>query len=505
MEASAGAFGYTSLESWQNFMASERVIAGIERNAFWFCLTITLLAAFLRLHELGARSFWFDEAIEVIVARAPLSSFWSTALQQRLPDPPLSSMLMHLMIRIGAAEFIVRYPYALLGTMAVYAGYHLFRLWLRPAGALIAQALLALAPAQVYYSQEGGQYALMAFVSVMIFWSFERALRRTSGRNLALFTLFAALGILSHYGMFWLLGGLALLLLWRTRPAGWLRWWPSGLALALLSLLIVVLMAAPQYRVLQTVVPDAPSFGMNTLRALYGNLSSAAHMFSDFGGRWQGSVTAATWFFVGLFLSGLVIALRRPSYRPAAGLFVVPLLVAYLAAQAGLFLWGGRYVLFLSPIFYLITGVALTTLLGVRLGWVVSMLALGVLLFNQMYAGWPNEELGEHMRPVVRRVQEEVAANGTPVYVLYSARPAFQVYYGGDMENVRIGIWIRNLPLEEKMADVLPSFREGEESWFVASHYRVPELTAIREQLERRCRPGETMDLSNALAIRYQC
>ena len=98
--------------------ALDRVIAGIERNAFWFCLAITLLAAFLRFHELGARSLWFDEAIEVIVARAPLKSLWSTALQQRLPDPPLSSLLLHMMFRIGPMELILRFSYALLGTMA---------------------------------------------------------------------------------------------------------------------------------------------------------------------------------------------------------------------------------------------------------------------------------------------------------------------------------------------------------------------------------------------------
>ena len=130
-----------------------------------------------------------------------------------------------------------------------------------------------------------------------------------------------------------------------------------------------------------------------------------------------------------------------------------------------------------------------------------GLLALGILLFNQMYAGWPNEDRGEHLRPIIARLQQDVEANGGSVYVLYGARPAFQVYYSGDMEHVRIGRWFRERPLEEKMADVLPSFSDGGETWFVASHYGVPELTAITEQLQERCRPTERLQESNALAM----
>jgi len=436
----------------------------------------------------------------------PLESLWSTALQQRLPDPPLSSLLLHMMFRIGSMEFILRFPYALLGTMAVYASYHLFRLWLRPAGALVAQALLAVAPAQVYYAQEAGQYALMVLMSVMIFWSFERALRWTNIRNLALFTLFAGLGILSHYGVYWLLGGLALVLLWRRRPTEWIRWWPSGLALVLLSVLIFAFFAWPQYQVLQAAYPPSPTFDMAALRLLYRNLTKMAHLFSDFDGRWQGAVSLATWFYITFFLLGLVVAIWKRPYRPIVALFFVPLLVSYLASKAGLFLWGGRYLLFVSPMYYLLLGIGLGALLPVRQArWVLPVFALGILLFNQMYAGWPNEDRGEHLRPIIEKMQQDSAEDGGSVYVLYGARPAFEVYYAGDMERVRFGTWFRDQPLEEKMADVLPSFTGNGKTWFVASHYRQEELTAITDQLDGHCLQTETLQESNALAIKYLC
>ena len=492
--------------SYVRISALDRVIAGIERNAFWFCLAITLLAAFLRFHELGARSLWFDEAIEVIVARAPLKSLWSTALQQRLPDPPLSSLLLHMMFRIGPMELILRFSYALLGTMAVYASYHLFRLWLRPAGALVAQALLALAPAQVYYAQEAGQYALMVLMSVMIFWSFERALRRTNFRNLALFTLFAALGILSHYGVYWLLGGLALVLLWRRRPTEWIHWWPSGLALALVSVLIIVFFAWPQYQVLQAAYAASPTFDMEALRSLYHSLTKTVHLFSDFDGGWQGTVSLVTWFYIACFLIGLVVAIRKRSFRSVVALFFLPLLIAYLASKVGLFLWGPRYLLFVSPMFYLLLGIGLGTLVRFgQVGWVLPVFALGILLFNQMYVGWPNEERGEHLRPIIEKVQQDTDVDGGSVYVLYGARPAFEVYYAGDMERVRFGTWFLNQPMAEKMADVLPSFTNNNKTWFVASHYGQAELTAIIDQLDGHCLRTETLQESNVLAIKYLC
>ena len=475
------------------------------RYAFWLCLFLTLCGAALRFHNLEQRSFWYDEAVEVIVARAPLDDLWPTALERRLPDPPLSTLLLHAAHRLGTSEFILRFPYALLGTMAVYAGYYLFRLWLSPAGALLPQALLAFAPAQVFYAQEVGQYALMVLTSILIIWSFERAVRRITPRRLALFTLCAVLGVLVHYGLYWLLGGLALTLLWRQRSGEWRRWWPAGLALGVLTFLIAAFIAWPQYQVLQAAYPPSPIFTSAELRALSASLVRTAHLFADFNGRWAAPAISATWFYIASLLFGLVVAWRKTKTRPVAAMFLLPLLLAYLASKLGLYLWGMRYLLFLSPLFYLLLGIGLLKAANILpVGWLVPLAAVGFLLFNQMFFGWPNAEQGEHLRPVVAELQAHVTSDSS-IYVHYGARPAFEVYYTGNWENVRLGEWFRNLPLAEQMGDILPSFAPQTETWFVTAHYDPVEIEAIREQLNQRCRPVRTIQETNALAIQYAC
>jgi hypothetical protein len=343
-------------------------------------------------------------------------------------------------------------------------------------------------------------------MSVLIFWSFELALRRTNVRHLALFTLFAGLGILSHYGVYWLLGGLALILLWRQKPREWIRWWPSGLALTLLTILILVFIAWPQYQVLHAAYPPSPIFDVAALRLLYNNLTKMAHLFSDYGGRWSSAATTATWLFIIVFLLGLGVALRKARYRPVVALFFVPLLVSYLASKAGLYLWGMRYLLFISPMFYLLLGIGFSALAAVRLAkWIVPLVALGILLFNQTFVGWPNENRGEHLRPIVEQIQQTTAVEGNAVYVFYGARPAFEVYYDGDMERVKLGKWLRNRPLAQQMEDILPHFNTYRETWFVASHYDQAELMAITEQLDERCLRAVTLQESNALAVKYIC
>ena len=91
------------------------------------------------------------------------------------------------------------------------------------------------------------------------------------------------------------------------------------------------------------------------------------------------------------------------------------------------------------------------------------------------------------------------------MYVLFGARPAFQVYYTGDMDNVRFGTWFAKKPLAEQMADVLPSFTGSGRTWFVASHYGQVDLAPIFEQLEEYCQRIKTFQETDALAIEYLC
>jgi hypothetical protein len=284
-----------------------------------------------------------------------------------------------------------------------------------------------------------------------------------------------------------------------------LLWWPAGVALTILTILIAVFIAWPQYQLLRAAYPPSPIFTNNELPFLYDSLSRTAHLFTDFGGRWDAPGTPITWSFVAGFLTGVITALRKAAYRPMTAMFFIPLLLAYLAAKMGLYLWGMRYLLFLSPLSYLLLGIGLVTVARIRpVGWLAPILALGLLIANQLFIGWPNQEPGEHLRPLIAQIQAQ-AAQDSSIYVYYGARPAFEVYYNGSWDNVRLGQWLRGQPVAEQMADVLPSFTTHAETWFVASHYSEAEVRTITELLAQHCRPVETLQESNAQAIRFVC
>jgi hypothetical protein len=212
-----------------------------------------------------------------------------------------------------------------------------------------------------------------------------------------------------------------------------------------------------------------------------------------------------TGIFILILLIGLVVALYKPALRPMLGIFVLTLVLTYLASKVGLFLWGTRYLLIISPMFYLLLGIGLSALN--KYGPIFKLLPAGiaiVLLFNQFYVGWPNEDRGEDFRPVIRQAQTLIES-GEGIYVYYGARPAFLVYYSGSIDNVKIGRWFRDDPLPEKMDDIEPFLKAYPHFWFVASHMWENEGNAIVGELDRRCARLTLIRQPGALAAKYDC
>jgi 4-amino-4-deoxy-L-arabinose transferase-like glycosyltransferase len=86
----------------------------------------------------------------------------------------------------------------------------------RRAGLLTA-AFVAISPFMIWYSQEAREYMLVAaFCGAALLW-FARALRDPSGRNIAWWTGFAVLALLTHYFAGFLIAPQGLWLLYRER------------------------------------------------------------------------------------------------------------------------------------------------------------------------------------------------------------------------------------------------------------------------------------------------
>jgi 4-amino-4-deoxy-L-arabinose transferase-like glycosyltransferase len=197
----------------------------------WLLLGLILaLAAGIRFYELGTQSLWSDEGNSAALAARSLAQIGRDAGNDI--HPPLYYWLLHFWTgSFGNHEFALRSLSAVLGVLLVWVIADLGRRLFSPATGLAAGFIAALAPFQVYYSQEARMYILLALeaaVAMLLFWLYVTAELRTTKpwhRVIlgALLVLVWIAGLYTHYFYPVIIGLQALLYfawLWMTRPAG---------------------------------------------------------------------------------------------------------------------------------------------------------------------------------------------------------------------------------------------------------------------------------------------
>lgn len=125
-------------------------------------LAILLLSALaLRLYRFTA-AFWYDEVFSASLANLPLRRLLAATVGDVHP-PAYYLLLWALKNALGvSSEFVLRLPSLLAGLALIWAVYRLGRaLALSEKAVWVATGITALAPFQVYYSQEARSYALL--------------------------------------------------------------------------------------------------------------------------------------------------------------------------------------------------------------------------------------------------------------------------------------------------------------------------------------------------------
>ncbi|MBM3190476.1 MAG: hypothetical protein FJZ90_17395, partial [Chloroflexi bacterium] len=168
-------------------------------------LALILAAALgLRLYRIGHQSLWNDEGTSVALAQRDLLAITRDASHDI--HPPLYYYLLHIWLRLfGTGEPAARSLSAVAGTALVGVTYGLSRRFWGERAALLAALLAALAPFQVYYSQEARMYILAALLGALSMWAYDRWIERAlpSGRSapgrLVAYVAVSALALYSHY------------------------------------------------------------------------------------------------------------------------------------------------------------------------------------------------------------------------------------------------------------------------------------------------------------------
>ena len=181
------------------------------KKALILILAFALLA---RLYGITSESVWLDEAYSANMAVQPFLNI----LMLDDTNPPLHMLVMSVFVKLfGLSEFWMRLPFALIGTLAVYASYLLAGKIAGEKTAIISSLLLALSPYHVFYSQDARMYSLLTLFAGLSAYFFLKYYEKPEQKTLAFYIIASLLMVYTHlYGLF-ILAGINLFYLWKRR------------------------------------------------------------------------------------------------------------------------------------------------------------------------------------------------------------------------------------------------------------------------------------------------
>ncbi len=190
-------------------------------------ILLILCACALRVYHLDHFSFWLDEAL------TPLRSGYSLrdilrgviviqGFESNDTHPPLYYLTIHATRQLfGTSDFAFRYPSVLFSVLLVPLTWKFGRNLFTSQTGLIAAAIMAVNPQQIWYAQEARMYPQLVFlvsIASYILWQAWCNSQRSPWKSLLLYGLFAGLAAYTHYTALFVVlaqGLIWLVLLWR--------------------------------------------------------------------------------------------------------------------------------------------------------------------------------------------------------------------------------------------------------------------------------------------------
>lgn len=167
------------MDTIQHFPESDLPKASQRLANPWWAVAIVGVGFLLRTYRLGVESIWYDEGVSLYLAQQTPAGI----IQHTAGDihPPLYYLLLHLWIRLlGSSEFAAALLSVAFGLLIVTTLYYVgSRLYNRNVGT-IAALLAAVAPFQIWYSQEIRMYTMGAFFGLLAFWGTWRFLQTSA-------------------------------------------------------------------------------------------------------------------------------------------------------------------------------------------------------------------------------------------------------------------------------------------------------------------------------------
>jgi uncharacterized membrane protein len=439
-------------------------------------ITLTLVAFFLRAPHLDAQSLWRDE-VDVIRLAGESTSQWAQQLGRAGYNGPLYHLVMQGWLSLaGEGEFALRYLSLCFGVLAIPLVYRAGKRLVGRQAAVLAAALVAISPYLIWYSQDAKMYTTVTALTLLGMVCLLEALATGQLCWWAGFLLFTSLSLYVHIlSVLMIPVYAAAFLLARPLPLG--QWRRGLVAFGLLTLPYLPLAIWQLPLVLDTYDTGHPFYPINQVLSLLFNLYA------------RGLAMVGSWVvvagFVFAMLSGLFLSVRKgprrstTNNRPSASggsswrLFLLiwlllPILLVYLISlRAPVF--EPRYLIYLTPAFYLLTGLGIVALS--RLFWVAAGLALCIVLSFNLLGVWvqTTTPIKSDFRAAAGYVMTHRQNNAPIMFQMPYVRDTFDYYF--DTEYVALeGPWANGgegeAQVENSMTQLLAAYPEV---WLVAS------------------------------------
>ncbi|MCL7411687.1 MAG: glycosyltransferase family 39 protein [Methanosarcinaceae archaeon] len=326
-------------------------------------IAITLLGAYLRIHNLGTQSIWLDEGASYRYIQDTLMGTYRTAVSAN--EAPITFVLLHLMSYFGTSEFMLRFPSAISGILTIPVIYFVGSSLFGKEEGVISAFLLSISMMHLWYSQEARMYAHMTLFSLMSLYFFYQANKENTKKLWAYYVIATSLAFYSHYytvfviipEVFYYL--VSQIVVPSVNKRKLFISDPKNIRLFSISMVALFICILPFLTIFVkqalSRVSSAPTWGMQQ------SLNFIPSMLIQFSTQKSGTTSL---IFILIFVIGLIAAaLRQKEQFTFLGIFlVIPLTASYILA--GSMPFSPRYLLFLLPVYLILVSRGITAIAG---------------------------------------------------------------------------------------------------------------------------------------------
>jgi 4-amino-4-deoxy-L-arabinose transferase-like glycosyltransferase len=434
-----------------------------DRTFVLLLVLIVMLGAALRLYDLGAESYWFDEIIMVHTAGGNLESIWG---ETQVGRPPLYVILAHFWMQVfGTSEIATRSLSALAGIVSIIVMCAIGReLFGRKVG-LLSAFLMTISEFQIHFSQEHRYYSIFLLMTLLSFFYYIRMLTGQRPIDSVLYVLASIMMFYSHtYGTFTLISQVVYFLLqWKKYERVRALWFlcqililvsiGPGLFIATTKILLGRVADAAKDELMWQSEPTVWSLARTILKYVFPGrhnrswevptlLSGVAFFFVGtlFFYIWKGR---EKWFGS---LEDLANAARGLSSKKTELLlvicwFICPILLPFALSKLITPMYISKYTIAASPAFYIFLALGVS-----EVGKVVpELISLGFLLILIVpgLQGYYVKDVKEQWREVATYIEENSVEDDVIVFAPDERgwqRKSFYWYYQGELSGCDITV-----------------------------------------------------------------